>query len=428
MTFTIGNKFNYNKFIPPTNTGLEAYAQARLNNIIPRAIQKHSNSLSVDGIYLYLWQKTRTAPVCTCSGSKTSKDYSDNIAQKTGNVNTDLKIPKTNNIPNLPPNVDSFASFSFSTNRDTFLDDESGPPEIAFNNQQLPLDNGNGELDINDILENLSEPVDPETLARLVAGASSGMYYGGDKTQCGICYSSGFVNGYTLYNGQRFVLDASGNFPFELINGAVLNTNTHPNSFELQGQAYVKWYVDVPPYLEQWLNIAISNNMKSAQGLILEALYNSVWQEITLDFLLTLIGSSDLQSLPIRVRINSDSGSSLEKVTFTHAEFSCMYGVPLLGQSPLVSYNLNWDQQEPLIQTNFEILGIINDIPRETIIQDTRLNMLWKTLEVTKKITSSNMVFGYDVNVRRVATSEVQYKMLLPYLQPQNNLNQLPVR
>jgi hypothetical protein len=426
MAFSFGNKFNYNSHIPPTNTGLQAYAQARLDNVIPRAIQKHSNSLSVDGIYLYLWQKTRTPPICTCSGKKTSLDPVSNIPSLSGNVNTDLRVPKTSNDPNNLKEATGFSSFSFTSNHNAFLNDASGPPSVAFSNDQIPLDNGDGELDINDLMNNLSEPVDPETLARLVAGASSGMYYGGDKTQCGICFSSGYTNGYSLYNGQRFVLDASGNWPFELFNGAVLNSETKPYSFELQGQAYVQWYVDLPPFLEQWLNILISDNMKPAQGLIIEVNYNSTWQEITLDLLTTLIGASDLQSLPIRVRI--DASYNLETITFTHAELSCMYGVPLLGQSPLVSYNLNWDQQEPLIQTNFEVLGILDNIPRETIIQDTRLNMLWKTLEVTKKITSYGKVFGYDINVRRVATSEVQYKLLLPYLMPSNSLNQLPVR
>lgn len=419
MTFKFGYPANKNSYIPPTNTGLQIYAQARLDNVVPRAVQKHANSLTVDGIYLYAWLKNRTAPICTCSGHKFDSSSTTNLLKSSGDVNTDLRQPRTNLPSNEGNSPEHFNPFRFSVGEAEFNDGNQfdGPPPLPSN-----LDGGNTSDD-NSLLESLSQPVDPETLARFVAGIDSGAVFGGDKTKCGICYSSGYVNGYSLYNGQRFVLDASGNWPFELINGAELDSASKPYKFKLSGPAYVQWYVDLPPFVAQWLNFNTANNLDFAPGVVLEIYYNGVWNEVTLSFLISLSGSNSLSAIPVRVRVDSSMG--LEEVEFTHAELTCMFGPPLLGQSPLVSFNLNWEQQQALVSTNFEILGNIEYIPRETVFQDSRLNIMWKCLDITRKVTANGQVFGYDVNVRRILDYEVQHKMTLPILNPNNYQNQI---
>jgi hypothetical protein len=422
MGFSFGNTNNANMFIPPTNTGLQIYAQARLNNVIPRAIQKHANSLAVDGIYFYMWQKSKTLPICTCSSPIVhSSLYDYNIAPNGQYVNplqAPLDSPRSQKPITNSDDPSRFNPLSFSVGAD---DDNTINPSPYNQNGPNPLDTGSSVQ--NSLLGRIDDDISPNELARIISGISSGAISGGDKTRCGICLSSGYVNGYTLYNGQRFVLEASGGTRFNLVNGAILDSNSYPYSFSLSGQAYVEWFVDLPPFVNQWINIYTGNNTKPASPYLLFELYfNSTWVEVNLVNLLALAGQN-LQQTPMRVRINPSANIN-DSIRFTHAELTCMYGPPLLGQSPLVSSTLNWDQQEPLISTNFELLGLPTDIPRETIMQDSRLNMMWKVTEVTKKITAANQVFGYDVNVRRIATSEVQYLIKQAFLNPKSPVNQ----
>jgi hypothetical protein len=261
----------------------------------------------------------------------------------------------------------------------------------------------------------------------LVNAASTGTIYGGDKTPCGICFSSGRVNGYSLIGGMRVILDNSFTNPVQLLNGAMVDTDCHPNKFLLNSTGSVQWTADLTPYPFAWLNFAVNNNLSPAYNTLFQAYWNGSWQEITLGFLLSLAGQNTSQML-FRVIANPAANLKVgDLVEFTHAEITYSVRPPLLGQAPQLPYLFSYDQLEPLINTNFELLADIPDIPRQTIMQDSRTNLLWSVGSVTPKITAAGQVFGFDVDVRKIASSEAFYRLLLPFqlpTAPQNQLDQ----
>src|SRR6185437_17099502 len=66
----LGSQFAANSAVPPSNEGLNRYAQARLDNVVSRAVRRHENALRVDGIKLHLWIKRNGGLICTCREPK----------------------------------------------------------------------------------------------------------------------------------------------------------------------------------------------------------------------------------------------------------------------------------------------------------------------------------------------------------------------
>jgi hypothetical protein len=430
--FRLGGYFDANSSIGPGNTGLNNYAQARLDNTISRAIAKHANSLSVDGIYFNLWTKTLGGTVCTCNENANARSLIDTIPAKSSNVNANNRNPIKSSDPyNIPAVTDSkFNMFRFTTNdQGAILSEESqinkpAATALDFNNA---MDNSLDSLNRDLLLEQLSQPVDDDELARLVNSAGSGIVYGGDKTACGICFSTGHVNGYTLNGGMRVILDASFTNPFNLCNGAIVDKSAHPYKFILNSKGSVEWTADLTPYALQWLNFTVNNNLKPALGTQLQLFFSGAWQEITLGLLLQLQGRNT-GGLYFRVIPDPTFNMSLDDtVEFTHAEISFTTTPPLLGQAPQLPKSLSFDYLEALINTNFELLAAVPSLPRESIMQDSRTNLLWKVTETTEKITARGQVFGFDVSVRKIATSEALYRLLLPLTLPTNYINQTPI-
>ncbi len=423
-----GGYFDKDDAIPSSNTGLNKYAQARLNNTVSRAVAKHANSLFVDGIYFNVWTKTLGGIPCTCSGKQLKGSLSDSVPLRSPDVNANNRQPiKSKNPLDISDSNDNdFSAFVFSTNDQSAVISSFNqtPPDQALD-FNTPLDNSLDTLNRNLLLEQLTQPVDDDELARLISGQNTGAVFGGDKTACGICFSTGHVNGYTLQGGQRVILDASFTNPYVLTGGAYVDFNSHPNKFILNGTATVGWTADLSPYVLQWLSFEVNNNLQPARNTIFELFYAGAWQEITLGLLLSLNGANT-SAMQLRVRANPASNLGVDDtIEFTHAEISYMLTPPLLGQAPQLPVALNFDVLEPLINTNFELLASLPNLPRESIMQDSRTNLLWKVTQVTAKITSSGQVFGYDVDVRKVNTSEALYRLVLPLnipTAPQNNL------
>ena len=52
--------------LSPVNTGIESFAQRRLDNIISRANAQYLNALAVDAVPLNIWARTLSGVPCTC--------------------------------------------------------------------------------------------------------------------------------------------------------------------------------------------------------------------------------------------------------------------------------------------------------------------------------------------------------------------------
>lgn len=412
MTFRIGGKFDRTTAIGPANTGLNLIAQTRLDNTIARANAKQQNSLSVDAILFYVWRRNWGGLPCTCVGHKRSSNSVDTLPSFSDDVNANRRQFQPAENTMYSPESGELTSFQIETNNfDSVALDIQEDPEKALDFAES-LDDAENDLGADALLEHLSQPVDEEKLARLVAGISSGAVYGGDKTKCGICYATGYREGYTLYNGQRFILDFSGVQPFQL-NNADINYESRPYLATLSsGNSSIVWTVDLPPYFNQWVDFRVSNNLKDARGVIFEIYLNGTWTEITLAILESLKGTDNVNT-QVRVRRNPDLPLDAD-VVLTHAELTCMYGVPLIGQMPQLPITLTYETLQPIISTTIEMSPKVGNLSRESIIQDSKTDLLWKVNEVTGNQTSINQVYGYNLSVRRLMQGEVKTRLKMP--------------
>jgi hypothetical protein len=428
--------------IAPENTGLGWIAQRRLNNIVGRANQRLINALKVDGVPLTFWMKTQTGYPCTCckpGGSTagllasavnevptTNNFYTDpdsvNLPDPTEQKFKVIRVRGTNLVEDLTEDV--WSNFTPASQKTI-------TPEITEN---LPLNivevNLDNVQDTDVAIGNVNEFMGQQDtgdfeLDNFFAGGDSGAIFGGDKTACGICFTSGWTQGYSLVNGKRIILDASGEVPFSL-QGADLISSTYPNSFKLPiNNTGVYWKIELPVFCQQWVNIRARNNLKPAQNVLVEYttdINNPNWQLLTLD-ILNSTSNSATRIWYIRARRDPRSGQYPE-VLLTHIELMVVTSDPVPSQTPNFSYNTDFNQYDAIINTTFDVAPTIAMIPRESVFTDNKYGLCWKVVDVTPQMTSAQQIFGYTVNARVIQRHEMLYNLhnlyveVPVYLQP----------
>lgn len=402
--FRLGGRYDGVKAISPPNTGLGRYAQARLDNTVARAVARHREALRVDGVQMHIWVRRRGSLVCTCrqTGLQAGLNSSGSIIPTDGDTIEELRQPRQAPI-GLPLAGEAgdqpFQIFNMRGRTSLMQYDELPDADVPEN----VLDNQPNDTPLDIIDSDTSD----EDLARMM---SEGGLYGGDKTPCGICFMAGMTNAYQLATGRRLVLDASNEWLYELHGGAVAQGNKYPTQFSISGDpdCTVVWTVDFPAFTNGWLAIAVRNNLAPANDCVVEWLVGNQWQPLTLNNLAASEGT-DRTAQKIRVRTTSEVGNT--ERNFTHVELIYSTATPILGQLPQITTNTNYDYFQPTLTAEMEILAAIDEIPRESIIQDSKLKQLWKVLDSTPKMTASGQIFGFDLNVRNVHNNEPYYAL-----------------
>jgi hypothetical protein len=429
--------------IAPENTGIGWIAQSRLSNIVGRANQRLINAMRVDGVPLTIYTKTQTGFPCTCcrpTGS-TAGLLSAIIDQvpTTNNYYTD---PDSTRLPD--PGEERYKVIRLKGV--DLVDDISNPtweslnsakpsintPEITENYNLNTVDinlNQNEDLDL--IANNSSElegeqAVGDIELDDFFAGGDSGAMFGGDKTACGICFTSGWTQGYSLLNGKRIVLDASGENPFSL-QGADLNSGVFPFAFTLPvNNSGVFWKIELPVFCQSWINIRARNNLKPAPGVIIQYATddNFNWQLLTLDI---LNSTSNYANRVWYIRaIRDPNFVNMPPVVFTHLELLVITSDNIPSQTPNFAYNTDFNQYDAIVNTQFDIAPSIVALPRESVFTDNKYGLFWKVVDVTAQMTSAQQVFGFTVTARLVQRHEMLYKLHELYTEVPNYLLTYP--
>ena len=428
--FRLNSLFDNTSAIPPSNTGLSKYAQARLDNITSRAVQKHKNSLMVDGNPIFLWIRRPTGGlICTCQQRSQPTDATNQpnvfstdprqpIAYRTSLVKDDdvgyeiIHIRGYDDegaaVPTNNPLLQQIQQASPNPNAPPI-------PDLGQNSldAMTPLDVENSNADTETIL------AEDQRLALMLNEGGNGVW-GGDKTPCGICYSTGRTQGYQLVNATRLLLDASGENVLAL-HGGTVQRNKFPAKFKVTTTAWVQWEVNIPAFTNGWLTMVVRDNLQPAENVRLDIFQNNEWVPLTL----ALLGSTDgtdRRGTIIRAIANNAVVPIGSTVEFTHAEIIYSTADPILAQCPPVTVSTNFEVLEPLIQTEFEVLAAVPDLSRESVFQDTKYKYLWKVLDVTPKTTSRGQVFAYSINARMVHRSEMAFAMAI-ILQPNLTVN-----
>jgi hypothetical protein len=419
--------------IAPANTGISHIAQARMDNIISRANKQLINSMKVDGDPLYIWAKTQTGRPCTCcnpigsnagivaslaDGPSTNHAVIDPTQSELPDVNSNkfkvIKLTSQNLVNNTnDPIWESLANPTIKTNTPVVTETfDLNTPSVNLDDTQdldLFVTHGNSQEG--------AEHFGDEDLDAFFAGGASGAVFGGDKTACGICFTSGWTQGYSLLNGHRFVFDASGDIPFHL-NGADLDDSAHPFKFSLPTNAngYVYWMIELPVFCQRWVNVRARNNLDPAHNVLIEyAVQNLantdplVWNTLTLD---VLNSTSNLGTRIWFIRARRQpTAFDLPEVHFTHLELVVLTMDATMSQTPQLAYNTDFQSYDAIINTQFDIAPTVVMLPRESVFSDNKYGLFWKIIDVTAGLTSKLQNFGYTVTARVVQRHEQLYNL-----------------
>lgn len=391
MALSIGGRSYTNNSAPyASNTGEGHIAQARLDNTISRANSRYKESLSVDGVHLTIWVRGRQGFPCSCTFKRLSADNTiDTVAEG---------FPEE-----LPSTIENNFKVVRVRGEDTRITGQPAPWD-KLPSPPASIFDGDTQAEPEDaLLANLMNQITDEEMA-LYTGNSSGIT-GGDKHACGICFATGFTQGYSLLNGQRLVFDYSGEIPIHNLKADVDN-DSHPYKFRLTSVGSVTWLVTLPTYTFTWLNVHIKNNLDMARGL--EAQYstdNITFYPLTV---MALVNTDDtVRTWYIRVAKDSNIINFEDIPEFTHLEISYSAANPYVGQLPQISQAMNWQANEAIIDTTIEMGSDIADIPRESVVFDNKYKRLWKIVNIAGRSSALGQVYGYELSVRSIHKSEM---------------------
>ena len=365
--------------LKPANYGMSHIAKERLVQYVGMAVQKHIEAVEVDGTPAEIWIKQTGGRVCTCQHPQitTSNSIGSDIPQHIQQVQEEN--PFTFKIKSPEDIIDA----------GEYYDENKEPPTTIQN------DGGNWTKQFDTDGSNLIDQ--PSNL--LDEGLSS-LLFGGDKSTCGVCFGTGWTDGYRLINGQRVVIDAT--LPNNVCM-ATIDTDTLPYSFKLPGDSnsYIEWLkVEVPRYFKD-VEFGLFNNTIPVQGVVLIRPSNA--QEYKP---LSLSNLQNIHSAFMDIKI---VGQFNQPLRFTHLNLVYTTSDFPKIDTPPFEKSENYQFFEALMTTNFEVPGSIPYVDRESVIGIAKEGFLWKVSSVNQVMTHERQIFKSTINARLIQRSECLY-------------------
>ena len=333
-------------------------------------------ALKVDGVDLQIWQKCFSGQKCSCS-LKSDDSLSSTIGDR-------------NNLDDNP--------FSSATLKDYGWDNDN------IENFEDSPQNFDGQEDFRE------DSISLEDIENYSINSDNSLIYGGDKTPCGICYGTGYKEGYQLFNGKRYVLDFYDN---PEVKGFKL-VNTYPYSFEsdFSSDNYIIWKFKAPTYFKKYLGIRVRNNVSYCKNYDLYISINGTdWEKYSDDLIESRNGIQSTFYIKV-VPYNIESAMAT-KFSITHIEVFYQLGDFIKGDFEPISETENWEFFEALRTTKIELAGDISYIGREDVIGEGKNGLLWKVVSITPHMTSDRQIFKNEIELRMIHPSENLYCLKL---------------
>lgn len=382
----------------PHNHGSNERAQKRLDHIIARANDQFETALSVDTVNIQLWSKTEQGRFCTCQNIKKTEPRFSN--PDTDPTSEEIAERHDTNLPSFvikSGKIQKQTPLNQTITKKKVNDDKLEPP-IRFNSLTEQDSLSEGDQEINDLLALISK------------GDDSNFIMGGESTQCGICFSTGYLEGYKLVNGQRFIFDAS--LPYQA-NGFTVDKTVFPYQFtsEFATRNNVTWLsVELPTFFVRPYNINIRNNTKHTTGLKAEVRLSGTlqWFDLTEDFLSARLGQATVVDIRVRPAASNPEGLAV----FSHLEFVIQYTDWFKGQIPPLSPSESMDRFRQMIDTSIVLSSRVNEVKSSDVIYCDKYDTLFKVSSVTDFYTAKRQVAGWNTVSCRLIQSYEQLSLL----------------
>jgi len=383
MSFSIGRgKFQQNSILYPANNGIAMVAKNRIQQAVAMENARLTESIKVDGVDLQIWIKNTSGQLCSCGCNDLGSSTDD-----AGNVN----------------HIDAENPFADMTVEENW---ENWQIDATYNEAQRKYDN-------REDYQTLNKDIDEELITQYAESSDNSLLYGGDKTPCGICYGTGYKNGYDLFNGKRIVLDY---YDTPENRGFVID-RTYPISFKstYSSSNYLIWKFNAPTFFKKFLGLRVRNNVDLCHNYDLEISFDGQnFQKYSEN----LIGERKGQKTTVYLRVKPyDLGAG--EFSITHIEVFYQLGDYIKGDFAPITNTENFELFEALQTTSLELAGDVAYLDRECVIGEPKNGNLWKITSITPHMDSNRQIFRNELELRMIQKSENLYCLNLinnPYL------------
>lgn len=418
----------WQKNLPPSNMGMAKIAQQRLDHVLAAYGRRHEEALTVDGVPLYIWLRADSGVRCSCGAAdredpdtiptprqefeaaQRAADKSDGQAIRVRDI-----MRESDDGPGIEPENDPQKFRRSKAHWDAHDLKGKSAFEIAIAAHQKekyapddPTDMVTDDM-LDAVLSEIPSIVGDEemsnSLTQSIAGLSEGgsLINGTGQTLCGICFGTGWTGGYSLQNGQRVVLDASGAQAVKTHDCEMCPTRPISFSVPCRSASFVEWHCALPNYFRD-LHIRIRNNAQPASGiaLIFSCDGKQSWDPLTTINMTNKSGS--LSNVFIRAVTDQEAQNHGERgaSVFTHVDLVFEFSVPIFGQMPQLALADNLDFYEPIVDTTFEISARAGGLTRGTLIAERKHGYIWKVSDVTNSISSRGLLSFTNVSARLI--------------------------
>jgi len=368
---TVGRGYRQqHSILKPANNGIAVVANNRLMQAVGQQNANHIEALKVDGVPCPVFIKNFSGKKCSCC-----KDL--------------------NKLTSTGANESSFMS-DFTVDE---RDDDTDETFLEFPQSKTS--------NTDDVIED-EPPLTEDLLEEYALKDDNSLIFGGDKTPCGICFGAGYKDSYSLFNGQRIVLDYYDNpelFGFKIENTAPLSFSASYSS-----DNYIKWKVKLPTYFMKFLGLRVRNNLSSCSNYDVFISFDDINFVKYED---SVFQSRQGQDSIATIKVIPRSMNNSLFFTLTHIELFYQFAEFPYADFKPIQQSENWEYFEALKTTEIEFAGDIRNVNRESVILDTKNALLWKVVSVTPHYTVNRQLFKQEIDLRMIQPSEALYCLYL---------------
>lgn len=248
--------YSSNRTLHARNTKAVPVAQKRLDQVADLAQEQYNNALSVDGYDALVYGRLTTGRRCTCS--TVFNHATEQILDEKGNA-TEEHIQSL--LTGSEFSIEDYATTGNTTSNPNFsptmgmrvITPKSSVEKKAPYKPTISEDDPFG-TDLNSV-----QTID-DAFAEVNLGSVS-------ANKCSLCYGSGFVGGYSLHNGNRFVLDST--YELKECRGYAIMQEQYPNLFDqADSLGEVRFTVTLPIGILSVDRIQVWNNNVAVKGAV----------------------------------------------------------------------------------------------------------------------------------------------------------------
>lgn len=329
-------------------------AQARFDEATAQIQSQQLNALGVDAHRVLYFSRTDSAHQCTCRGAQPMVVRDEIVA------------------PTQGPERDSMG-------REIQLDWRENP----FGTPGETLTRGNDPGQVVDAFDDTDFEEDGEELLITPTGLLTSPAID-SSPNCGICYKSGSVPGYTLYGHQRQVFTS---YDVDESYGFLQDQRSFPNKFvQVDPDGYVQFALTIPRYFNLAF-ISVRDNEVFGDDVVYYA-----GKPLTTNVLRQFSG----KTIPVQVR-----------QTFTHLVVTFDLGTEVKANIAQLSKSTDWTMFDTIGNLNVALPVTIPEVQNGDVIYVPNFRRAFKISDTPFMRTANGVSLDWQANVRVLQPQEL---------------------